>query len=298
MRRFGTLAILLAALSSLFFLSGSYSLQAEGNTPVTSRISVSHQTNQQADDFSETPRVAPSLSGQFVAFASPASNLVAGDTNGVSDIFVRDRLNNLTERVSVASNGAQADGESISPSISQDGRFIAFVSYATNLVPNDTNNAPDIFVHDRQTGQTRRVSVSSSGEQANGPSDSPAISADGAFVAFDSFASNLVPNDTLGERDVFRHRLSNGETIRVSVSSAGVQGNGPSGGASISSNGQFIAFASRASNLVANDGEHERGGYDRWKLERGRRQHFGRWSLHCFRVARQQSGRRRYQRRD
>src|SRR5713226_470159 len=116
---------------------------------------------------------ALSADGRFVAFDSAATDLVAGDTNGVSDVFAHDRQTGATERVSVASGGAQGDGSSgligfaFPPALSADGRFIAFVSFATNLVAGDTNGATDVFVHDRLTGMTERVSVASDGTQAN-----------------------------------------------------------------------------------------------------------------------------------
>src|SRR5205814_1700648 len=134
-----------------------------------------------------------------------ATNLVPGDTNGQSDVFVHDRQTRLTERVSVDSAGNQADGESASPALSADGRYVAFSSSATNLVPGDTNGQSDVFVHDRQTRITERVSVDSAGNQADGESASPALSADGRYVAFSSSATNLVPGDTNGQSDVFVH---------------------------------------------------------------------------------------------
>jgi Tol biopolymer transport system component len=112
-----------------------------------------------------------------------------------------------TERVSVSSGGAQGNNGSDSPAISLGGRFVAFQSRATNLVPGDTNNLVDVFVHDRQTGTTRRVSVSTGGAQGNNESRSPAISADGRFVAFDSPSSNLVSGDTNGVEDIFVRTL-------------------------------------------------------------------------------------------
>jgi Tol biopolymer transport system component len=155
-----------------------------------------------------------------------------------------------TTRVSVDSAGGEANGFSgdrdfrrRGVSISADGRFVAFVSEASNLVPGDTNGTSDIFVHDRSTGLTTRVSVDSAGRQANGPSFIPSISADGRFVAFASDASDLVPGDTNGARDVFVHDLETGVTTRVSVNSAGGQGGG-SGDPSISADGRFVAFES------------------------------------------------------
>src|SRR5690606_39515866 len=138
-------------------------------------------------------------------FYSIATNLVPGDTNGASDIFVHDRQTGVTERVSVASDGAQADGNSLMASISADGRFVGFQSVASNLVPGDTNGNNDVFVHDRQTGVTQRVSVASDGAQGNAISTTASISADGRYVAFQSSATNLVPGDTNGATDVSAH---------------------------------------------------------------------------------------------
>src|SRR5439155_287868 len=136
--------------------------------------------------------IAVSADGRFVAFASFADNLVIGDTNGASDVFVRDRVAGTTTRVNVSTAGVQADADSFDLALSADGRVIAFRSNADNLVANDTNSAADVFVHDRLTGTTERVSVDSAGIQGNGPSQSPALSADGRFVAFRSNADNLV----------------------------------------------------------------------------------------------------------
>ncbi len=165
---------------------------------------------------------ALSASGDMVVFQSAATNLVEGDTNGKVDIFVHDRLSGTTTRVSTASDGAEADGSSFNPVLSAAGRFVAFRSSATNLVPDDTNDKADIFVHDRQTGVTTRVSVASDGAQADGNSQAPlAITADGRVVAFQSFADNLAPGDTQGVRDTFVHDRQTGVTTRVSVDSAG-----------------------------------------------------------------------------
>ncbi len=213
---------------------------------VTRRVSVG--AGGQANNGSDSPAI--SADGRFVAFYSDASNLVAGDTNGRSDVFVRDRLAGVTRRVSVGAGG-QANSESFGPAISADGRFVAFYSYASNLVAGDTNGRSDVFVRDRLAGVTRRVSVGAGG-QANSDSFGPAISADGRFVAFDSSASNLVVGDTNGTFDVFvRDRLA-GVTRRVSVG-AGGQANSDSLSPAISADGRFVAFESNASNLVAGD---------------------------------------------
>jgi Tol biopolymer transport system component len=143
-----------------------------------------------------------------------------------------------TERVSVDSAGNPGNGSSDSPSISADGRYVAFQSDASNLVPGDTNGDADIFVHDRQTGDTTRVSVDSAGNQANGWSGKPSISGDGRYVAFMSAASNLVPDDTNGEGDVFLHDRQTGQTTRVGLNGAGA--GDPS--IAISADGRWVAF--------------------------------------------------------
>jgi len=219
-------------------------------TGVTIRVSVDSSGNQ-GNGSSEDPSI--SSDGRYVAFHSWASNLVAGDTIGAQDIFFHDSVTGETSRVSVDSSGNQGNGHSFSPSISSDGRYVAFWSMAGNLVPGDTNGDVDVFVHDTVTGETSRVSVDSSGNQGNGFSYWPSISSDGRFVAFVSWASNLVAGDTNGAWDVFVHDTVTGETSRVSVDSSGNQGNGDSFSPSISSDGRYVAFHSWASNLVAGD---------------------------------------------
>jgi Tol biopolymer transport system component len=198
---------------------------------------------------------AISLGGRFVAFTSSANNLVPGDTTNAEDIFVRDRLAGRTERVSVGPGGAQGNDSSFFPAISADGRFVAFWSYATNLVPGDTNGARDVFVHDRRTRTTERVSVGRNGAQGNDHSaGTPALSADGRFVAFWSGATNLVPGDTNLTGDVFVHDRRTNRTERVSSSTGGAQGNGFSFfDVAISADGRFVAFSSDATNLVPGD---------------------------------------------
>ncbi|MBO9334742.1 MAG: PD40 domain-containing protein [Roseiflexus sp.] len=218
---------------------------APGNT---TRVSVASDGTQ-ANGGSFTPSI--SADGRYVAFASIAVNLVSGDTNGVQDIFVHDRQTGQTTRVSVASGGAQANGPSFDPSISADGRYVAFASLATNLVSGDTNNEQDIFVHDRQTGQTTRVSVATGGGQANGNSSNPSISADGRYIAFDSNASNLVSGDTNNTGDIFVHDRQTGATTRVSIGPGGTQANRGSLAPSISADGRYVAFHSSATNLVS-----------------------------------------------
>ncbi len=226
-------------------------------TGATERVSI-NSAGFGANDASFSPSV--SSDGRFVAFGSIAVNLGGNDTNGVQDIFVHDRQTGMTERISIDSAGAEANGESARPSISADGRFVAFRSDATNLVAGDANGLRDVFVHDRQSDTTQRVSVDSAGVEGNGSCGNPSISADGRFVAFGSFATDLVAGDTNSAGDVFVHDRQSGATERVSVDSAGVQGNATShddvsatSTPTISSDGRFVAFASSATNLVPSD---------------------------------------------
>jgi Tol biopolymer transport system component len=194
-----------------------------------------------------------SADGRYVAFASNASNLVAGDTNGVADIFVRDLHSGVTRRVSVSTGGAQANRRSNQPRISGNGRYVAFTSEASNLVAGDVDHEPDVFVRDLQTGTTRMVSVALYGAPANWDSAAPSISANGRYIAFLSDASNLVTGDTNGVSDAFVRDMVAGTTQRISVRTGGGQSNGNSDGPSISGDGRYVAFASSADNLVAND---------------------------------------------
>jgi Ca2+-binding RTX toxin-like protein len=232
-------------------------------TNTTTLVSLDSAGNQ-ANNGSSRPSI--SADGRFVAFQSSASNLVPGDTNrdpdsfAIQDIFVRDRLTNTTTRVSLDSAGNQANRFSDRASISADGRFVAFTSEASNLVPGDTNQRNDIFVRDTLTNTTSRVSVDSAGNQQNGSSffNASSISADGRFVAFESNAGNLVPGDTNRDSDIFVRDTLTNTTTRVSVDSAGNQGNDVSYNPSISADGRFVAFDSFASNIVPGDTNRER----------------------------------------
>jgi Tol biopolymer transport system component len=217
---------------------------------VVERVSINSNASQ-ADGNSHSPSI--SSDGRFVAFISEATNLVLDDTNEVEDVFVHDRTTGNTQRVSIASDGSEADDESITVSLSADGSFAAFGSSATNLAFNDTNGAIDIFVHDLDTSVTDRVSVASNGAEANDDSFYVDISSDGRFVAFMSDATNLVLTDTNQNSDIFVHDRQTGVTERVSVSSNGTQANGNSMFSAISSDGRYVTFSSEASNLVADD---------------------------------------------
>jgi len=219
-------------------------------TSSTSRVSVASDGTQ-GNDHSESASI--SADGRYIAFHSIARNLVSGDTNGLPDIFVHDRDTSTTSRVSVASDGTQGDGSSLEPSISADGRYVVFHSHSTNLVSGDTNSNPDVFVHDRQTSTTSRVSVASDGTQGNGLSQASSLSADGRYVVFQSVANNLVLSDTNNNADIFVHDRQSLSTILVSVASDGTQGNSFSTTPSISADGRYVSFGSNASNLVSGD---------------------------------------------
>ncbi len=188
---------------------------------------------------------------RFAAYASSATNLVAGDTNGFRDIFIRDRALSVTERVSVHSDTSQGDGDSFEPSVSADGRYVTFRSSATNLVDSDTNSSDDAFVHDRQTGTTERVSVDSNGIEGNNGTHTPRITPDGRHVVFHSDASNLVIGDVNSFTDVFIHDRQTGVTEIVSSDADGANDSSALGSAS--DDGRFVAFASAASDLVPGD---------------------------------------------
>ncbi len=197
-----------------------------------------------------------SADGRFVAFDSDATNLVEGDTNARTDVFVHDRATGDTERVSVSSSGAQAAfGSSREPAISADGRFVAFHSTASDLAPGDENSLDDVFVHDRETGETERLSPSAVDFGSTG-SDAVSISADGRFVAFESTYDDLVPGDGNGALDVFVNDRQTGTTERVSVNSAGAEAEEASFNASISADGRLVAFISNSGDLVS--GRHQR----------------------------------------
>ena len=206
----------------------------------------------QANGHSEQPML--SADGRYVVFASRASNLVLGDSYDSSDIFVKDLQTGSLTLVSTAADGSQAVGNSVKPMISADGRFVTFSSAANNLGAGDLNFHEDVFIKDLQTGAISRVSTAADGSEADSRSYDPVLSADGRYVAFNSYASNLVPGDTNGTHDVFIKDLQTGAINRVSTAADGSQANSVSSGPVFSANGRFVAFYSSASNLVAGDG--------------------------------------------
>lgn len=220
----------------------------------TTRVSLPSSPSVDEGD-SDSYSAQISSDGLFVVFASDATNLVTGDVNTFSDVFVRNLGASSTARVSVDDSALEANGPSYSPSISGDGRYVAFVSQADNLISADTNGKIDIFRHDTSTATTQRISIPNSGtQQANGDSDNPTISSDGAYVAFESSATNLVTGDTNNVDDIFVRDVGSSATARVSVKSSGIQA---SGGGSvlghISANSRYVGFVSAASDLVVGD---------------------------------------------
>src|SRR5438477_429432 len=195
-----------------------------------------------------------SADGHFVLFLSSANNLVTNDNGRFVDVFLRNRTNNTTTLVSVNLTGAGGgNGHSVSPAISTDGRYVTFESEASNLVANDINGVSDVFLRDLQSGTTTLLSVNSSGTGAgNGASTSPIISADGRYVAFVSAASDLVANDTNAALDIFVRDLQNGTTTLASISAdRNTGGSGDSESPALTPDGRWLAFSSRATNLVA-----------------------------------------------
>ncbi len=195
--------------------------------------------------------------GRYVLFGSDSA-LVAQDTDTVQDVYVKDLLTDGLERVSVTPTGAAASGDSFAGAISRDGRYVAFWSWASNLVPGDTKGKADVFLRDRLLKTTERVSVTSSEAEANGASpsiingDSLDVSDDGRFVAFTSSATNPGADaNTLS--DVFVRDRTAGTTTLASVSSAEAVGGSDSYGPSLSANGRYVAFESDAANLVTPD---------------------------------------------
>lgn len=202
---------------------------------------------------------APSISadGNFVAFNSAATDLVANDTNMRSDVFVFNIANGTVSRVSINSTAAEANGQSAgTPAISANGRYVAFESTATNLVAIDTDTVADIYRHDRQTGATILISQTTAGALGGGSlgSNRPSISADGRYVAFES-SRVLVADDNNSTGDIYLRDVQAGTTIRVNSSAAGVfPSAGFSARPSLAGNGRLIAFRSLADTLVPNDG--------------------------------------------
>jgi Tol biopolymer transport system component len=242
------LPLLLVALAAP--LVGASRTEAS-TTSITMSLSSTPDSTGRGTSFSFRPWI--SADGRYVAFDSDSTSLVPGDTNRVRDIFVYDRDNGTLERISQGAGGKQPDGDSQRPTLSADGRFVAFWSAADNLVDGDTNKVTDCFVHDRQSHTTVRVDVGPADLQADGECARPVISGDGKLVAFESAATNLEKPNVLGKstdtnktHDVFVRDLIANTTTRVSVTTEGKQATGDSVRASLSADGRFVAFQSGA----------------------------------------------------
>ncbi|WP_287382488.1 Ig-like domain-containing protein, partial [Methanobacterium sp.] len=205
------------------------------------------------DDYSRSDEPVISADGRYVAFTSSSSHLVPGENNYYQDIFVRDLQTQITERVSVSNNGAEGNGDSSQPNISADGRYVVFTSYASNLVLGDNNSCQDIFIRDRLSGTTQIITKSFEGGGTIDQSFDPSINADGRYVVFTSYASNLVPNDVNERADIFLWDRATSSISRVSVTPSGGEANGDSSQPSISADGRYLVFSSSADNLVSSD---------------------------------------------
>jgi len=224
-------------------------------TSTTELISINSDGNPGTANKSAS-NVSISGNGRYVAFVSTSEDLVSNDNNGMTDVFVRDRVNGTTQRISIASDGTQANGDSggnyLGTAISADGRYVVFSSSASNLVPSDNNGKPDLFVHDRINSFTMRANLTNNGSQMSiGHSGLFGLSSDGRYVVFSSTDSNLVANDSNGQADIFVRDLVSSITERVSIANDGSQTNLQSRDPAISANGRYVSFISMASNLVS-----------------------------------------------
>ncbi len=255
-----------ADLRVVVFISASSNLDAsdtnglldvfvhDRNTGVTAAVSItpSGKTgNNNSGGISFPPSI--SFDGRFVAFSSDAGNLVSGMKTHGTQVFVRDRLLGTSTCVSVDSSGNEGDNTSEAPALSFDGIFVAFDSYVSNLVANDTNGKADVFVRNLATGVTELISIGINSAPGNDDSLSPFLSADGSVVAFSSRASNLVAIDSNSVLDAFVFDRSALVMTRVSMGPGGVEGNGISAATSLSADGNAVCMHTLASNLVAVD---------------------------------------------
>lgn len=230
--------------------------KVEATVPYNNTRANLDSSGNQANAYSQiSGDVSMSKDGRYIAFSSAASNLVAGDTNGKHDIFVKDKTTGTTTRVNVSSGGSQATTDTAESIISGNGQFVLFASDSTNLIASDTNNKVDLFLRDLQAGTTEAISSTPGGTQGNNHSGAIGfdISADGRFVVFSSSATNLVAGDTNGVDDVFIKDRKLNTLQLVSKSSGGTLGNASSRRPSVSCDGAYISFTSYSTNLVASD---------------------------------------------
>ena len=234
---------------------GGYQLYVRDTATGTTTLESVTPAGKPGDGDSFDAAITPD--GRWLAFASEADDLVAGDTNGARDVFLRDRQAGRTVMVSVGTGGRAGNADSDASAgwvgLSDDGGLVAFESYASDLVPGDTNGLDDVFVRDVRAGTTERVSLAPGGGQADGGSWGPSLSADGRHVAFSSNATDLVPGDTNGRTDVFVRDLTTGATVRASVSNAGREVRRGGQDATIAADGRSVLFTSFAPNLVPGD---------------------------------------------
>jgi len=234
-------------------IGGAVNSQSTDNSTGNTKIITVSSSGASGNANVDTNGISMSGDGRYIVFASTATNLVSGDTNGVSDVFLRDMLLGTTTRVSVGMNGAQSDGVSQNAQISTDGRFIVFASDATNLVAGDTNGRRDVFRYEVATGNTTRVSLRENGTQNSiGFADSAQISADGRYVTFQSTSLVIVPGDTNGVADVFMHDTVTRTNERISVATDGTQSNAVATSLDMSADGRFVLLESSANNLAPN----------------------------------------------
>ncbi len=226
---------------------------------ITVLVSVNQTGSGSGNSVSEDPRLTPD--GRYVAFESYASNLATNLTGGYYNIFLRDLSNSAPELISVGAGGAAPNGDSADESLSDDGRFVAFESYANNLGPADSGAVLDVYVRDRLTGTNILCSVNTNGTGGgDGESFDVILSANGRFIVFESTAGNLVTGDTNGTTDIFAYDTTLGTLQLVSVTAGGRTGNGASFlqynrlNSSMTPDGRYVAFQSTASDLVGNDG--------------------------------------------
>lgn len=216
----------------------------------TSTTLVSRSTTGEFGDFNSGVgggrTIAVSDSGRFVAFTSEATNLVPGDTNLRRDVFLRDRELGTTVRVSVGDQGQQGDGNCSGVAVSNDGRFVAFGSDSTNLVPNDSNNTVDVFLWDATTGTSRLVSQTPTGASGDSRSEFPSMDGLGRRIVFQSRATDLVAGDSNGFQDVFVWERATGAIELVSVSSTGAPSTGVSANPYLARDGRYVAFETGA----------------------------------------------------
>lgn len=198
---------------------------------------------------------APSITadGQFVAFLSTADNLIELDSNGYQDVFLYELAQDEITRITIGYDGSQANGASSDVQISDDGRFVVFVSEASNLVGTDANGHADVFLYDRQSGVTELVSRAPDGTQGDAPSVQPALSSGAHFVAFVSLADNLSPNDKNGVSDVYLYDRQEGTLELISVGSDGRQADDTNKYPTISASGRYVAYQSKSTNLMPDD---------------------------------------------